>query len=57
VQADDGELVGSFVDADYDMPGSARAIAESLVKWANVEAEATPPSKSPPSVRPKLRLV
>ncbi|HEX8790515.1 MAG TPA: hypothetical protein VF765_06155 [Polyangiaceae bacterium] len=57
VQADDGGLVCSLVDADFDLPGAARAIAESLVKWANAEADAPPPSKSPPSVRPKLRLV
>jgi hypothetical protein len=57
VHAEDGELVCSLVDADYALPGAARAVAESLVKWANAEAEAPPPSKTPPSVRPKLRLV
>ena len=31
VQADDGDVVASFVDSDYDRPGAARAIAESLV--------------------------
>jgi hypothetical protein len=57
VQADDGELVCSLTDADFALPGAARAIAESMVKWANAEADAPPPSKTPPSVRPKLRLV
>jgi hypothetical protein len=57
VQADNGELVCSLIDADYDLPGAARAVAESMVKWANAEAEAPPPAKSPPSVWPKLRLV
>lgn len=57
VQADDGELVCSLVDADFALPGAAKAIAESMVKWANAEADAPPPSKTPPSVRPKLRLV
>jgi hypothetical protein len=57
VQADDGDVVASFVDSDYDRPGAARAIAESLVKWANAEAERPPPSTPPPSGRGHLRLV
>jgi hypothetical protein len=57
VQANDGDVVASFVDADYDGPGAARAIAESLVKWSNAEPESPPPSTQTPSTRGHLRLV
>jgi hypothetical protein len=57
VQAGDGDVIGNFVDDDYDRPGAARAIAESIVKWANAEADSPPPSKPPPSTRGHLRLV
>jgi hypothetical protein len=57
VQAIDGEVIGNFVDADYEGPGAARAIAESVVKWANAEGDAPPPSKPPPTSRGHLRLV
>jgi hypothetical protein len=37
VQGADGEVIGQFSNDDYRIPGTARAIAESLVKWANEE--------------------
>ncbi len=40
VQGADGEVIGQFSNDDYRLPGTARAIAESLVKWANAEAGA-----------------
>jgi hypothetical protein len=58
VQAADGEVIANFVDADYEGPGAARAIAESVVKWANAEGDAPPASKPPPPTgRGHLRLV
>jgi hypothetical protein len=58
VQAVDGEVIGNFVDADFEGPGAARAIAESVVKWANAEGNVAPPSsRPPPTSRGHLRLV
>lgn len=56
VQSEDGDVVGTFVDADYEGPGAARAIAESLVKWGNAEPD-VPSSPSAPPRRGHLRLV
>ncbi len=33
VQAPSGEVIGDFRDGDYDGPGLARALAESLCHW------------------------
>lgn len=57
VQASDGEVIATLVDADFERPGAARAVAESFVKWANAEADAPPPSKPPPPAKGHLRLV
>jgi hypothetical protein len=58
VQASDGDVIANLGDDDYDGPGAARAIAESIVKWANAEAESPPPPSQPPSTsRGHLRLV
>ena len=53
----DGDVVGSFADSDYDGPGAARAIAESIVKWANAEPVPAPPARSTPPGRGHLRLL
>ncbi len=57
VQSVEGDVIGNFVDADYDRPGAARAIAESIVKWGNAEPDVSPPSRSTPPPRGHLRLV
>jgi len=54
----DGDVITTCNDAEFEGPGAARAIAESIVKWSNAEAEAPPTSKPPPATgRGHLRLV
>ena len=57
VQATDGDVIGNFVDADYDRPG-ARAIAESDREVGERRGRRRRRlSRPPPSTRGHLRLV